>query len=964
VLGLVLAGGARAADDCGPPAGGVVICDAAGEVGSYQDADGITYAIGNLTIRHPGDGTPTEFIVSGGVGAFGDLSIFSTGPIHQTAVSAGARAGLYAESSDGAIVIETGGAGSILTESDLAFGIFAANNSVDASHGVTVVAGAAIETQGLNATGIYAVSINGAVEVTAGDIVTRNLGATGILAISYYQNGQTTVNANGAIRVEGELAGGIAAQSQEGQVTVTAHAVTTLGLAGIGIAANSGDNAVEVDARGPIATAGQFANGIAVQGGTTARVRADAITTTGFLAAGLSANAQDRVEVIAAGPIAVSGELSDGIFALSANGPVEIEAAEVLASGLGGNGIFAQTAAGSGVTIEAGVVQGGGGTGAGVSFGSGAAGIASRLEVLTGGTVGALSDQAIVGRDGNETVTVAGRVVGGGYLASGDDLVSIGDGGQYRLRNHADSDGDGLRDTIGVALLDLGAGAADALEIEAGGQFALGIAAGDDVGRIEGAELLRNRGGITLADRDVGGAAADAGDRLWSDAPYQSDGGLLRLDAKLDAGGPGAQATDRLLLEGDVTGSTRVQVFNDLGQGAQTGAGNTAGISVVQVAGSAAADSFVLSKPVVAGAWQYDLVAFDPGSADAGEKDPLLGGGAFWDYRLQSSFYDGVYEYAAFAQGASLLAQAALGAALQRPAEPPAIAAPLDGGGQSAALGAGDLQQAVRPTAGDGVATGAWVAGFGEALTVSPGGAADFDQDSYGLQAGYDLLGWRGLLGQADRMVLGVMGTLAQGQVAFNGSATEMDLGLYGGGAYAAYASGGFQASLVAQGLGGSAQVSAPRPGVDTDLDLATAGVGARLPWRLGMGRAFVEPGAELRYVHSFMPDSFTDGSGVEIGLGDSDSLVARGRLRAGVSFASVAPYLAVGVAHEFLGDSEATASGLTFGSTTEGTALEVGGGITAWALAANLSLTLDVAWRFGDEVSGASVSGGVKLSW
>ena len=106
------------------------------------------------------------------------------------------------------------------------------------------------------------------------------------------------------------------------------------------------------------------------------------------------------------------------------------------------------------------------------------------------------------------------------------------------------------------------------------------------------------------------------------------------------------------------------------------------------------------------------------------------------------------------------------------------------------------------------------------------------------------------------------------------------------------------------------------------------------------------------------------DGSDVTIGLDDTDSLVARGRLKAGLGFDSVAPYVSVGVAHEFLGEASATASGLTFNSSVEGTAFEVGGGIAAWALASNLSLALDAGWRFGDEVEGFAVSGGVKFSW
>src|SRR5690606_4006009 len=164
-------------------------------------------------------------------------------------------------------------------------------------------------------------------------------------------------------------------------------------------------------------------------------------------------------------------------------------------------------------------------------------------------------DQAILGFSGGDaTVWLAGRAVGMSQFAEGADALRILSGGRYELRNFADSDGDGLRDTAGIATLEFGLGDG-LLRIESGGLLALGIGLGDDIGEIRGAESVRNAGVLTLADRDVGGTAADAGDRLIFTHGYGAEPGAApRLAVRLDAGGPGAPRTDRRPVRGRVTG--------------------------------------------------------------------------------------------------------------------------------------------------------------------------------------------------------------------------------------------------------------------------------------------------------------------------------------------------------------------------------------------------------------------------
>ncbi len=127
-----------------------------------------------------------------------------------------------------------------------------------------------------------------------------------------------------------------------------------------------------------------------------------------------------------------------------------------------------------------------------------------------------------------------------------------------------------------------------------------------------------------------------------------SDGeGSVTLRTRLDAGGPlDHQLTDRLLVSGNVGGSTLLHVVNAGGTGADTSsltqeprAGD--GISVVQVGGTAAANAFELAGGYVAvGPWQYGLVAYAPGTSDPGQRLLEGAGNDHWDFRLQSNRTD------------------------------------------------------------------------------------------------------------------------------------------------------------------------------------------------------------------------------------------------------------------------------------------------------------------------------------
>ncbi|MES0266686.1 autotransporter outer membrane beta-barrel domain-containing protein [Citrobacter sedlakii] len=90
---------------------------------------------------------------------------------------------------------------------------------------------------------------------------------------------------------------------------------------------------------------------------------------------------------------------------------------------------------------------------------------------------------------------------------------------------------------------------------------------------------------------------------LTINGDYASNNGLLSLRTAL---GDDLSATDKLVVKGDTSGTTRVSIANAGGSGAQT----IEGIQVVNVEG-ASAGSFVKEGRIVAGAYDYDLTKRD-----------------------------------------------------------------------------------------------------------------------------------------------------------------------------------------------------------------------------------------------------------------------------------------------------------------------------------------------------------------
>jgi len=118
---------------------------------------------------------------------------------------------------------------------------------------------------------------------------------------------------------------------------------------------------------------------------------------------------------------------------------------------------------------------------------------------------------------------------------------------------------------------------------------------------------LNNAGIVNLAS-----STGTPGNVLKVGGNYAGTNGQVVLNTVLNAGGAASQ-TDKLVVGGNVSGTTALKI-NQSGSGAAT-VGD--GIQLVQVNGTSAANSFHLAGPIQAGAFQYML--FQGGATDAND---------------------------------------------------------------------------------------------------------------------------------------------------------------------------------------------------------------------------------------------------------------------------------------------------------------------------------------------------------
>ncbi|WP_150811454.1 autotransporter domain-containing protein [Pandoraea sputorum] len=301
--------------------------------------------------------------------------------------------------------------------------------------------------------------------------------------------------------------------------------------------------------------------------------------------------------------------------------------------GVSGNAAFAKAGAGS-LSLGSATLTGG------LSVQQGAL-------TISGGTIANATGAPIIAAADGTSVTLSN--VG---VAGGGDVYSIAAGGRgvfnasaSMLSGAMTADGGG-QTTVVDATLAGGTTFSGRVNQSNGGEVNLTLADARTTWKLNGnasVNDLSNLGSIAFVQQP---AAAGAGPyyTLSVNGNYRG-GGSITLNTYLNAGGASHSFTDRLVIAGNVSGVTTLQL-NTQGTGANSNMRldnvfhADEGISLVQVSGHAGMSAFQLDRPYVGAPgsiYQYRLFAYGPGSK-YGVADPSTQ--AQWDYRLQTAYED------------------------------------------------------------------------------------------------------------------------------------------------------------------------------------------------------------------------------------------------------------------------------------------------------------------------------------
>jgi outer membrane autotransporter protein len=487
--------------------------------------------------------------------------------------------------------------GTITVLGNFSAGIFASADAGSATittlPGTSISVGQQFSTDTLQP-GIDAFSDSGTATVSSASTILIN-GSPAVPATNYKSNPT-------GIRATSDL--GTAAS-----VTYTGPGITVHGGGGLGVVAVTGSGSATVNASGgPIIADGSNAIGILADSGTVRNT------------------AQGRPVTTTTGPVQVTannastlGQFGAAISATGGSGGVTVNIAQ--GGSIMGGWQADVASAGSVYGLKA----------TGVVLGSSAGTATATLN--NAGSIGALSDRAVASTplfaSNNTSIINNGTITGFVQLVgSGNSILN---NTTFDLRHFADTNGDGVRDTLRVAVSDLGPGTftnngtlallggPGATTLDATGQYLpLGLTfnamslGGPVQGQILGATTFTNSGVINLQANPVPGdvllITGGHTPGTTGGGTFVASGGSLLLDTVLNEGGANSRS-DVLVVDGTAVGpggATRMFVKNAGGSGALT---PSDGILVVQVLdpSRSAPGVFALGTEVRAGAFDYDL---------------------------------------------------------------------------------------------------------------------------------------------------------------------------------------------------------------------------------------------------------------------------------------------------------------------------------------------------------------------
>jgi len=472
-------------------------------------------------------------------------------------------------------------------------------------------------------------SYTGGTTISSGTLQLGEGGASGSIAGNVVNNGTLAFNRSGTFTFAGTVSGtGHLLQAGPGTTILTAN--NTSG-GGTTIAAGTlqlGDGG----------TTGAITGGVANQG-TLAINRSDTVTFDGRIdGTGALHQLGTGTTVLTAnntysGATTISGgtlQLGNGGRSGTVAGPIATAAGTTLAINRADNFVLPGQISGAGRLLQ---------TGPGTTVLTGDA-------THTGGTV--ISAGAVQLGNGGASGGLAGNV----SVASGAAL-RFQRADTYNFGGSIDGAGGVVQAGSGTTVLN-GANSYSGQTVVAQGTLRQGTAGAFspnssyavqshgalEIGGFNQSIAALNNDGVVR----VGGSGAGTELRVAGD--YTGHGTVV-LNTTLNQGGPLAnQITDRLLIGGNATGSTALQL-NVSGEGANTNVAldnrehSNEGISLVQVSGTSSPGAFVLSGGYVAAPnspYQYRVFAYGPGQTD--ETQSLLPNGTQWDYRLSTAYLD------------------------------------------------------------------------------------------------------------------------------------------------------------------------------------------------------------------------------------------------------------------------------------------------------------------------------------
>ena len=813
----------------------------------------------------------------------------------------------------------------------------------------------------------------GGVAVTAAGSVTA--GRDGVSAVG--GAGSSGVNVTVAT-VTATLGDGVSVYGGGGAVAVTAGSVKG-GDSGIRVRTGSGGTGVAVSAG---SVEGQKSSGISVEHGGGGQVRISASGSVTGADSGIHIRGDGRLSVEASG--AVLGRRGDGIHVRSeGTARISVRVSAEVTGGLvaGKAAIMTDSADGAtDVVLESGASVRANASGEAIMDGRGAATVTLRsgAAIRGGVSLGAGADELILaggdfsgitsidGGPGHDTLRItagsgslsalsggsAGTkgvesvVVSGSARLSGNVEVSEGTA-ELVFADGADISGDGKLTGAGSARLVFRSVSGELNVSRLSNWSVVEVGAGSRVS-FSGSTL-----GKTAADSlSVGGAMSFGSDRRADDSftvegDLSGGGGQVEINANLADG-----SVDRLVVEGDVSGTTGIALKNITPSG---GRHSSREMEVVAVRGAADASSFRLEgDSIPAGAFTYDLQHRpESGTFVLRPGDRVSDTGA----ALRS---------APTAIAGGFAAATALSARTAARAPSAAVGAGIGSAATLGERGAGLVGQgAVNMAAAH--ARSVWMRFYSDKREFGADAVGgDAEISSNGFQFGIDLFEREAAAGKWIAGLTAQYGTVKAETKGAGGTGRQESSGQGVGAAISWLGYDGFYADAQAQFGAVDSDYSSDTMGViSSGVSAATSLLALEAGWRIAMGgNATLVPQGQLS-MSSVKSDGFTTGS-LDVESGTATSL--DGRLGLVTEFAVPGGGIRVG------GNLWRTLSEPD-GTVVNGKAVERGGpdGWAEFGVGGSFDLNDDTVFfldgtlrtGLGDgDASGASISGGLKLNW